>query len=364
MAECCGAERPESELEKVERIIIAGLQKARCTESDLKSRRKGHPAKVRLAQQLRSQTTLTVAWIAARLQWARALMPCNYCSVPPIRPGCSDTGHRPLITALGGSFSESVSNKYYTNTACARRPPELVVFDMIDATLQNTVLLPAPSLISPPVAGNIQPNAVSADGTPALNVESLKLDVERSSSPPPTADLCPPTSPSAVPLAPAPGESARAFAAFCAYLELGPARRYAAVARQSGVSLRTVKSWSSQFDWRDRLNRHTTLAAEKFIQTTQVEQLETADREQSFRERQFLLAEVILDVTERYFERLDEMDFEHVRLPDVCRALEFASRLAGHARQSEAAAPDHGLRDHLAALLDQAFRETPKPASP
>ena len=129
--------------------------------------------------------------------------------------------------------------------------------------------------------------------------------------------------------------------------------------------MRTVKSWSSQFDWRGRLNRHSALAAEKFVQTSQAEQLETADREQSFRERQLLLAEAILDVTERYFERLDEVDFEHVRLPDVCRALEFASRLAGQARQAEAAAaPDHGLRDQLAALLDQAFRETPKPASP
>ncbi|MCU0786374.1 MAG: transposase [Verrucomicrobia bacterium] len=67
-AEHYGAERHESEQEKAERLIAAGLKKARWTEADLKRQRKGHPVKVRLAQQLRAQTTLTVAQIAERLQ--------------------------------------------------------------------------------------------------------------------------------------------------------------------------------------------------------------------------------------------------------------------------------------------------------
>jgi hypothetical protein len=132
-----------------------------------------------------------------------------------------------------------------------------------------------------------------------------------------------------------------------------------------GVSLRSIKYWASQFDWRGRLNAHVARTAEQLVQTRQAEQLDAAEREKSFRERQSLLAEAVLDVTERYFERMEDMDLEHVRLPDVCRALEFASRLASQARQSEAAgAPDTGLRDQLAALLDQAFRETQKPATP
>ena len=67
-AEHYGAARRESELEKAERIIATGLKRARWAESDLKRQRKGHPLKVRLAQQLRAQTTLTVAQIAERLQ--------------------------------------------------------------------------------------------------------------------------------------------------------------------------------------------------------------------------------------------------------------------------------------------------------
>jgi hypothetical protein len=62
-----GAERLESELEKAERLIADGLKTARWKEADLTRQRKGHPVKVRLAQQLRAQTTLTVGWIAGRL---------------------------------------------------------------------------------------------------------------------------------------------------------------------------------------------------------------------------------------------------------------------------------------------------------
>jgi hypothetical protein len=38
------------------------------TEADLAQRRKGEPGKVRTARRLRRETTMTLAWIAARLQ--------------------------------------------------------------------------------------------------------------------------------------------------------------------------------------------------------------------------------------------------------------------------------------------------------
>ena len=66
-AEHYGEECRQSEAEKAERVIAAGLKKSRWTESDLHRQRKGHPVKVRLAQQLRQQTTLTVRQIAERL---------------------------------------------------------------------------------------------------------------------------------------------------------------------------------------------------------------------------------------------------------------------------------------------------------
>ena len=40
------------------------------TEVELNCRRKGDPGKVEIARQLRRETTMTLAWIARRLQMA------------------------------------------------------------------------------------------------------------------------------------------------------------------------------------------------------------------------------------------------------------------------------------------------------
>ena len=47
--------------------MVAGLKRMGWSEADLKARRKGEPRKVELASELRSQTTMPLAWIAERL---------------------------------------------------------------------------------------------------------------------------------------------------------------------------------------------------------------------------------------------------------------------------------------------------------
>jgi hypothetical protein len=47
--------------------VVEGLQRLRWTEPDRSARRKGEPGKVQLARELRSQTTMPLAWIATRL---------------------------------------------------------------------------------------------------------------------------------------------------------------------------------------------------------------------------------------------------------------------------------------------------------
>ena len=47
--------------------MVAGLKRMVWSEPDLKARRKGEPGKVELAAELRSQTTMPLAWIAERL---------------------------------------------------------------------------------------------------------------------------------------------------------------------------------------------------------------------------------------------------------------------------------------------------------
>lgn len=62
-----GDERAETAEAKAERIIAEELCRRRWTESNLRERPKGDASKVAMAERLRTETTLTVAWIAGRL---------------------------------------------------------------------------------------------------------------------------------------------------------------------------------------------------------------------------------------------------------------------------------------------------------
>ena len=57
----------EAELARAERLVAEGLQRMGWRETDLQGRRKGEPGKVQLARELRSKTTMPLAWIAERL---------------------------------------------------------------------------------------------------------------------------------------------------------------------------------------------------------------------------------------------------------------------------------------------------------
>ena len=63
-----GAVVQESALVLAERLVKAEFKRLGWTEQTLAERRKGDPAKVALAQRLRRETTMTVGWIAERLQ--------------------------------------------------------------------------------------------------------------------------------------------------------------------------------------------------------------------------------------------------------------------------------------------------------
>lgn len=63
-----GDERAETAEALAEQIIAAELKRRRWKEADLKTRPKGDASKVALAAQLRAETTLTVGWIAERLE--------------------------------------------------------------------------------------------------------------------------------------------------------------------------------------------------------------------------------------------------------------------------------------------------------
>ena len=68
MSERIGAEHyGEERTHTAEHIIAQELKQRRCKEADLKTRIKGDSTKVTLAARLRTETTMTVGWIAERL---------------------------------------------------------------------------------------------------------------------------------------------------------------------------------------------------------------------------------------------------------------------------------------------------------
>jgi REP element-mobilizing transposase RayT len=62
------AQRHETETAKAERILNAELQRLGWQEQGLSLLAKAHPVKVQLARRLRRETTLSLKWIASRLQ--------------------------------------------------------------------------------------------------------------------------------------------------------------------------------------------------------------------------------------------------------------------------------------------------------
>jgi hypothetical protein len=62
------AERQETSQEKAERIVAKELKRRRWTSDSLADRPKGDFEKVLIAQRLRSETVMTLKWIAHRLQ--------------------------------------------------------------------------------------------------------------------------------------------------------------------------------------------------------------------------------------------------------------------------------------------------------
>jgi hypothetical protein len=180
-------------------------------------------------------------------------------------------------------------------------------------------------------------------------------------------------------LQPVRGESDRAFEAFRAYWEFGPSRRFAAVGRKVGASVRTVRRWASDFNWKGRIKSCSAQCAQEQMETeTEIQRGELQDaasRAQAFRERQYALAEAILDAAERYVANMEAEDMDAMSFADACKALEVASRLGQQAANKLADDPSgqaRSLQDQLAALLDQAYGEvggttrpsaSPSPAS-
>jgi hypothetical protein len=63
-----GEAKCQTDEQKARRLVLEELEKRGWTEQDLKKRRKTDALKVKMAARLRSETVMTLDWIARRLQ--------------------------------------------------------------------------------------------------------------------------------------------------------------------------------------------------------------------------------------------------------------------------------------------------------
>jgi len=63
-----GEEIKEPALEKARKIAAEEMARLGWTDQHLAGRRKGNPQKIRIAKRLRSETTMTLEWVAERLK--------------------------------------------------------------------------------------------------------------------------------------------------------------------------------------------------------------------------------------------------------------------------------------------------------
>jgi REP element-mobilizing transposase RayT len=78
-----GAQRQETGLQKAERVVKEELERLGWDEDQLRARPKGHRSKVMLARRLRQETTMSLKWIAGRLQMGTWTYVSNLLNEPP-----------------------------------------------------------------------------------------------------------------------------------------------------------------------------------------------------------------------------------------------------------------------------------------
>src|SRR6266850_6708932 len=100
-----------------------------------------------------------------------------------------------------------------------------------------------------------------------------------------------------------PRESAKAFAAFAAYLEMGPERSLAAVGQKLGKSKALVERWSAKFDWPARVQAQGAYLAAVEREATEAlargKAAEWLKRQQEVREREWEMHEKCIAAAKR-----------------------------------------------------------------
>ena len=159
-------------------------------------------------------------------------------------------------------------------------------------------------------------------------------------------------------------ESDKAFAAFKAYLEMGPERSLVEVAQKLGKSTGLLQRWSRRFGWLERVQAHAAHMATVERQETEALTRQKAvvwvKRQEEHKEEEWTLRGQLITASRKVLEKF--MDGSRgATLGDVARALDLASKLgrlsSGLATESieQKAEVDVNFRIEVEAAVKKAF---------
>lgn len=171
-----------------------------------------------------------------------------------------------------------------------------------------------------------------------------------------------------------PNETAKAFAAFSLYLNLGPERSLEAVRRKCGKSSRLIQKWSSRWNWTERVEAHTAYLAKVEREAVEVvargKAAEWAKRQQALLEEEWSIHEDCIRAGREALKRFHERG-KGATLGDIARIFAEGSRLGRLASglatdRTEVTGEDGGaIRVEFAAALKKVYArqsEAPAPA--
>lgn len=113
------------------------------------------------------------------------------------------------------------------------------------------------------------------------------------------------------------GETAKAYAAFCAYRDLGPDRSIRKAGEKLGKNQTTLEQWSAQNKWRERAGKWDD-EQDRIARADQIAEIK------KMRKRHADLATAMLVKAAKALQRIPE---DEVRASDVSRLVETASKL-------------------------------------
>ena len=164
-----------------------------------------------------------------------------------------------------------------------------------------------------------------------------------------------------------PRESAKAFAAFSLYLNLGAERSTREVGKQLGKSEGLLERWAAKFDWRNRVAAHAAHLAvverEAIEATMRGKAAIWESREQTLRETEWAMHERAIAAAKRGLDAYMEREKVYANLADIARMLEIASKLGrlatGLGTDGERAKADDfpALRVEVTVALEKIYSE-------